>query len=97
MEYPTTLTIGKHVYTVKHSDTIPGVCGYVDYRSKHINLAKRSSYTQRSYKRETMDDTFWHEVTHAILYEMGSKLFRNEKFVTQFSGLLTKAINSARF
>ena len=34
---------------------------------------------------------------HAILFEMGHPLSRNEPFVTQFSHLLTKAIYSARF
>lgn len=97
MEYPKSLKVGKHLYEVKRVDTIPGSHGYVNYTYKYITLAERSSRTGCSYKREECDDTFWHELTHAILYEMGHKLYTNEKFVTQFSGLLTKAINSARF
>jgi hypothetical protein len=29
-------------------------------------------------------NTFWHELTHAILFEMGHKQCRDEKFVTEF-------------
>jgi len=42
-------------------------------------------------------DTFWHELTHAILKDMGSKLEANEDFVCAFSSRLNKAILSARF
>jgi len=42
-------------------------------------------------------DTFWHELTHAILYEMGHPLRKDEDFVTKFSGLLNTAILSAEF
>lgn len=97
MEYPKSLKIGAHRYEVKLADTIPGVHGYVNYTYKYIKLAQRSSRTGCSYKRDERDDTFWHELTHAILYEMGHKLYSNEKFVSQFASHLTKAINSARF
>lgn len=69
----------------------------VDYRAGTITLGKQSRITNRSYRTEEMDDSFWHELTHAILHEMGSGLYRDEKFVTKFANLLTKAINSARF
>lgn len=95
--YPKALTIGDHKYDVKLVHQIPGCCGSVNYTYKYINLGLTSSRTKTSYKREVMDDTFWHEVTHAILYEMGHKLYRNEAFVTKFANLLTKAIHSAKF
>jgi hypothetical protein len=45
-----------------------------------------------------MTDTFWHELVHAILNDMGEDLLNNnEKFVTGFANRLTKAIQSARF
>lgn len=97
MHTPTSIKIGKHTYTIEHKDTIPGACGYVSYTTRTICLGQRSSHTGLSYKREDRDDTFWHEVTHAILYEMGHSLYSNEKFVTKFANYLTKAINSARF
>jgi hypothetical protein len=69
----------------------------VDYCAGTIILGKQSRITNRSYKTEEMDDSFWHELTHAILHEMGSGLYRDEKFVTKFANLLTRAINSAKF
>jgi len=44
-----------------------------------------------------MSDTFWHEVTHAILHDMGSKLYNNEKFVNGFSDRLNKVVLTAKF
>jgi len=45
-----------------------------------------------------MTDTFWHELVHAILNDMGrNTLNADEQFVTGFANRLTKAIQSARF
>jgi len=54
--------------------------------------------TGRAYTQAMMSETFWHELTHAILNDMGEDtLNKNEKFVTGFANRLTKAIRSARF
>ena len=43
-------------------------------------------------------NTFYHELTHAILYTMGeTDLNNNEKFVCTFSSFLTEALTSAKF
>ena len=43
-------------------------------------------------------NTFYHELTHAILDTMGeSELSRNEKFVSCFSSFLTEAMRGAEF
>lgn len=44
-----------------------------------------------------INETFWHELTHAVLYQMKDKHHSDEAFVTKFSHLLSKAIDSARF
>jgi len=41
-------------------------------------------------------ETFWHETVHAILYDMEHKLWRNEKFVTEFSKRLNQVIHTAK-
>lgn len=41
--------------------------------------------------------TFWHEATHAVLHSMGSPLWRNERFVEQFSVRLAELIKTATF
>jgi predicted heme/steroid binding protein len=43
-----------------------------------------------------VDDTFWHELTHAILYDMGHDLSSNERFVSAFANRLCDAVNSAK-
>lgn len=41
-------------------------------------------------------DTFWHELTHAILFDMDSRLAFNEKFVHEFSKRLSEAVHTAQ-
>jgi hypothetical protein len=38
--------------------------------------------------------TYLHEVTHAVLFYMNNKLWRNEQFVDQFAGLLSQALET---
>lgn len=97
MELPKRITVGETVYTVKEVDTLCGICGYVDYDDAEICVARKSGYTKRAYKQEVIDDTFWHELVHAILYEMKHKLYNNDAFVSAFANILTKAVNSAEF
>jgi hypothetical protein len=45
-----------------------------------------------------MKETFWHELVHAILVDMGEfKLNKREDFVEEFAKRLAKAIKSARY
>lgn len=62
--------------------------GYIDYTPGVI-------YVHTSPAKQ-MQETFWHELTHAVLYEMGHPLYRNETFVTEFSKLLNRAIHTAK-
>lgn len=62
--------------------------GYIDYIPGDIYV--------HNHKPNKMQETFWHELTHAILYEMDNPLYRSEVFVTRFAQLLNKAINSAK-
>lgn len=74
-----------------------GVVGGTWYKEKLIEVATHSNVRGVRFKKEDVYDTFWHELTHAILKDMGSKLEADEKFVTAFSERLTNAILSARF
>lgn len=65
---------------------------------RRMQIAKRSNISGKAFKRGEIMDSFWHEMVHAILVDMGEYgLNRNEKFVTAFANRLTKAIKSARF
>lgn len=44
--------------------------------------------------RSKLLHTFHHELTHAILFYMNNKLWRNEAFVDQFAGLLSQALET---
>jgi hypothetical protein len=99
VKIPTRIKVGKTWYdinTVKHMQK-QGVVGGTWYKEKLIEVATHSNVRGVRFKKEDVYDTFWHELTHAILKDMNSKLEADEKFVTAFSERLTKAIISARF
>lgn len=99
MKLPRRITIGKKKYDVVVADYGPhkGCMGGVSYDSKLIHIGTRSWYSNRRFKTEEVADTFWHEVTHAILQDMNHKLEADEKFVTAFANRLTKVITKAEF
>ncbi len=99
MELPKKIKVGDRWYSVEIVETMErrAQMGYVYYGTGLIEVAKRSNVTDRPYSNAEVSDTFWHELTHAILYDMGSSLHSNEKFVTRFANRLSKAINTAKF
>lgn len=99
MKIPKRLKVGKRWYKVSVIDKmeVMGTMGSTDYDTACIKVATRSTLNNKRFKDEDVNDTFWHELTHAILKDMGSKLETNEKFVCAFSSRLNNAILSARF
>lgn len=96
---PTHITVGNHKYTVHMLKYMPkkGVMGTVHYDMGTIHLASHSNTTNSPYPKAQRQEIFWHEITHAILYDMGHKLYTNERFITAFASRLSKAITSAKF
>ena len=98
MHIPKQVTVGKTTYNVnqrrkpRRRFTVGEVC----YDARYIDIVTHSNWTGRAFKQEELSDTFWHELTHAILHEMKHPLRDDEAFVTQFSSLLNKAILSAK-
>jgi hypothetical protein len=92
---PSEVRVGKRKYKVERAEVIAGCKGDVTYETRTIRIASRSSYY--AYTNEEQYNTFWHELTHAILRDMGSPLEANEKFVKSFADRLTNAITSAKF
>jgi hypothetical protein len=45
----------------------------------------------------TQEHTFWHEVTHCILFALNSPSYENEEFVDQVGGLLHQIVTSMEF
>ena len=97
MLIPDKLKVGKQYYYIRVEPTKRArQLGYVQYGNRLIVVHDIVRGKQRTTAK--MNETFWHEITHAILYEMDEKkLAFDEKFVTKFGALLSKAIDSARF
>ena len=99
MKIPKRINVGRKQYKVAtvHKMERYKTVGRVSYADKEITIATHSNSTQRKFNDVEVSDSFWHELTHAILKDMGNKLEANEAFVTAFSSRLNKAILSAEF
>lgn len=95
MRIPTQVSFNKKVYAV-HQPPSGNCRGVVDFSARTITIYKRNSHGF-SYPPSMRSETFWHELTHAILDDMQHKLALDEKFVTQFSQRLDQAVRSAKF
>ena len=70
--------------------------GCFDRADNSIDVAKKD-IAGDSFSASQRAETFWHELTHAILEDMKSGLSYNEDFVTKFSKRLDQAIKTAEF
>ena len=100
MRIPSEVTVGKTKIKIKQPTSLivdTQTCrGCYDRTDNEIAVAYRDRQGNY-YGREERRETFWHEITHAILHDMKSKLDYDEKFVTAFSQRLDQAIKTARF
>lgn len=99
MQLPRKIKVGDRWYSVEIVETMQrrAQMGCVYYGPGIVEIATKSNTTNKPYSKNEISDTFWHELTHAILYDMGSTMYKNEKFVSRFANRLAKAINTARF
>jgi hypothetical protein len=100
MQIPTTVRVGKHRYSVEVVEAMlrKYTRARVYYGTRRIELGRNSNVTGKRFSDTQMTDAFWHEVTHAILNDMGrDTLNRDEKFVTEFANRLTQVIKTAKF
>ena len=98
MQIPESFKVDRKPYAVslvRHTRP-KGTMGTVYYDLRRIEIATHSARSGRRFTRAEMADTFWHEVTHAILRDMGHGLWRSEGFVTGFSSRLTEVVMTAR-
>lgn len=81
------LKIGKTTYNVSWPDTLepPLTRGRIDYTGKTIKVALRAGQPRRVRTVKGSRHTFWHEVVHGILYDMGSRKYRDEVFVDELA------------
>jgi hypothetical protein len=97
MKIPREITVGRKVYTIERPQTIqdPASFGRTYYEENCIEIARFDNHGN-AFETEEVDDTFWHELTHCILYDMGHDLCDNERFVKAFANRLSNAVNSAK-
>lgn len=101
MKIPKEVVIGNTPHQIRTKKSVlvgNTIChGCFDEETHTISIAQGNPVRGYKYDSSERANTFWHELTHAILYDMGDKLTHNEKFVTAFADRLDQAIKTARF
>ena len=102
MKIPKQVTVGKTKIDIHRPHSLKvgrHACrGCYDYSQQAIAIANYTPSGSHKYSPSEKSNTFWHELTHAILHDMGeNKLNHNEQFVTAFADRLDQAIKTARF
>ena len=93
---PTNFNIAGMQYTVSHQTDQKGNSKYgcIIYPKNEVVLYGKMDDTVICHNQRVQ--TFWHEVVHGILTNMGETgLSDNEKFVSTFSSFLNEVIQSA--
>lgn len=87
MVIPNKFKLGRKTYTVKSVRRVsPAHTGRVYPEAGLIKIGDDSPDKPL---------TFWHEVTHAILHDMGDARWADEVFVTKFSRRLSQIVRTA--
>lgn len=97
MMIPNSFKLGRVTYRVEQPYTLYlGRLGEVHYTPAIIRVAFAVGQTPKGRTPRQRAETFWHETTHAILHDMGNLLYKDEKFVTEFSRRLNQVVHTAR-
>lgn len=97
---PRRIRVGARQYSIDIVETMlrKRDMARIYYGHSRIELGQFSNVTGKQFDADKVQENFWHELTHAILHDMGEhKLNSNERFVVEFSKRLSQAIKSARF
>jgi len=97
---PRKMRIGSKQYSIEILETMKEKrrMAHISYTAQTIKIGRRSNVTSRKFTTDEVQESFWHEVIHGILHDMGrDTLNRSEQFVNGFAHRLTKAIKSASF
>ena len=97
---PSSVRVGGRRYSIDVIETMlnKGEMARIEYAAGKIKVGRRSNVTGKRYSQAELKESFFHELVHAILYDMNEhRLNKNEEFVTEFAKRLSKAISSRRF
>jgi hypothetical protein len=99
MKIPTTIKVGPRTYDILQPTYTgsPTTVGRTHYHAQTMIIATHGAVSGKKRTDAQRSETFWHELTHAILYDMDNPLEGDEKFVTAFAARLNDAIRSAKF
>lgn len=89
MKLPRRIRVGRRKYVVEKKAFKPS------WARGALHLEDRRIVIRPGYSPRQQAESFWHEITHAILHDMKHPLWRNEKFVEAFSKRLNNTIHSA--
>ena len=98
MRIPNRVTVGRTKYKVlvNSEELEEDAMGAINFGLKIILIRTQFDDGKRVAKEE-ISNSFWHEMTHAVLFDMGHELYNNEVFVRSFANKLSDAIDSAKF
>ncbi len=90
----TKLKIGKTNYKINVVEAFYNevIVAEIDYHTKTITVAKKGGITRTPLTQTEIEESFWHEVVHGILKDMGHNLESNEEFVDGVAVRLYKII-----
>lgn len=97
MKLPKQLTIGCYTFDVVVDNkrmADKNAYGYFEPSTNTITLATKADGSKL--KKEIVWHTFYHELTHAILRQMGSDMYKDETFVDLFANLLYQSLKTMK-
>ena len=102
IDVPLAFKLSGKRYKVVEVDTMKtprgrSLMGQVDYEKRTVTIAMHNAATKRKYDKGEIGNSFLHEMVHAILYDMNSKLEGDEGFVTNFADRLQEALESFKY
>lgn len=100
MRIPKKMRVGDKWYSVDVVESMRkrGDMARVFYPEQRIEIGMRSNRNGKPFAPTAIHNSFWHELVHAILHDMGREsLNRDERFVTAFADRLSKAVDTAKF
>ena len=97
MIIPKAITVGPNRFEIRHVKSIdrPPSHGRIDFVEGTISLAAKSIHETR-YTTTQRRETFWHEVLHACLCDMGRPLRgHDEDFIDALAKRITQVCDTA--
>lgn len=88
MIIPRSFTIGQREWQVRQVPAPMHLRGYAMPEARVMQINPRCTPKQQA-------KTFWHEVTHAVLHDMGDPRWKDEKFVDEFGRRLAEVVRTA--